>query len=95
MLKGRHFKLSLQDRLSIWANKVREQAADLPPAAQKNALLKKADQIEPASDLDEQASARAACSRSIAPSRPLARERRNRTSRISRCGRYAHSPALS
>jgi hypothetical protein len=45
--------LSLQDRLSIWAKQVREQAAKLPPGIEKEVLLKKARQADTASHLND------------------------------------------
>jgi hypothetical protein len=55
MFNRRRFKqrLSLQDRLSIWANQVREQAAKLPPGVEKDTLLKKARQADTASELND------------------------------------------
>jgi hypothetical protein len=54
MFKRRRFKqqLTLQDRLTAWAKKVREQAEPLKPGPEKNALLKKASQAETASHVD-------------------------------------------
>ena len=45
--------LSLQDRLAAWAKQVREQAAKLPPGPKRDALLKKANQADTASRLDQ------------------------------------------
>jgi hypothetical protein len=45
-------QLSLQDRLTAWAEKVRKQAAMLPPGAGREALLMKARQANTASHLD-------------------------------------------
>jgi hypothetical protein len=55
MFNRRRFKqrLFLQDRLSIWANQVREQAAKLPPGVEKDTLLKKARQADTASELND------------------------------------------
>ena len=54
MLKRRRFKqqFSLRDRLIAWAAKLREQAAKLPPGAQREQLLSKAHQAETTSGLD-------------------------------------------
>jgi hypothetical protein len=48
MLKRRRFKQSqsLQDRLTAWTERVREQAAKLPPGSQRDALLKKMRQAD-------------------------------------------------
>jgi len=55
MQRRRRFKrlLTLQDRLSAWADSVREQAAQLPPAPERDALLKRARQADTASHLDK------------------------------------------
>jgi hypothetical protein len=55
---GRRFKqhLSLQDRLSAWANQVREQANKLRPGAEQETLLRKARQADVATHLDKWAS---------------------------------------
>jgi len=52
MQKGRRFKqtASLKDRLTAWAQEVRVQAAQLPPGADREALLKKARQADTALD---------------------------------------------
>jgi len=44
---------SLQDRLRTFAEDVRTQAAELPPGADKDDLLRKARQADTASRLDE------------------------------------------
>jgi hypothetical protein len=46
-------QISLQDRLSAWAGKVREQAETMDPGREKDALLKKATQAEHASHVDD------------------------------------------
>jgi hypothetical protein len=48
--------LSLQDRLSAWADQVREQASTLPAGPERDRLLKKARQADTAAHLDEWAS---------------------------------------
>ena len=55
MQKRRRFKhqLTLQDRLAAWAKEVMEQAAKLPPGPERDALLKKARQVDVASHLDD------------------------------------------
>jgi hypothetical protein len=55
MNERRRFKqnISLQDRLSAWAKTVRNQAAQLPPGPEREALLKKASQADTASQLDQ------------------------------------------
>jgi hypothetical protein len=55
MLKRRRFHQtkSLQDRLAVWAEEVREQAAKLPPGPERDALLKKLRQADTASHLDD------------------------------------------
>ena len=51
----RRFKqnLSLQDRLTAWAEAVREQANQLPPGPDRDRLLAKASQADTAAHLDE------------------------------------------
>jgi hypothetical protein len=51
----RRFKqtTTLQDRLRLWAEKIREDAKHLRPGSEKDALLKKARQADTASRLDE------------------------------------------
>jgi hypothetical protein len=55
MLKRRRFKqqCALQDRLSAWANEVREQADQLRPGPERDMLLVKAQQADTASNLNE------------------------------------------
>lgn len=55
MLKRRGFRqaFSLQDRLSAWADELREQAAKLPPGTARDAILRKASQADTASHIDE------------------------------------------
>jgi hypothetical protein len=55
MQRRRRFKqlLTLQDRLNAWADSVREQAAQLPPTPERDALLKRARQADTASHLDK------------------------------------------
>ena len=55
MLKRRGFKqsTSLRDRLTAWAEAVRQQAAALPPGPERDALLKKASQADTAFYLDD------------------------------------------
>lgn len=48
MQKPRRFK-SLKDRLALYAKEVREKAANLPPGAERDVLLKKARQADDAS----------------------------------------------
>ena len=45
-------QLTLQDRLSAWAEKTREQADKLGPGPARNALLKKIEQAETAGRYD-------------------------------------------
>jgi hypothetical protein len=54
MFKRRRFnqRISLQDRLNAWANRLREQADRLKPGPQKEMLLQKAGQAETAMRLD-------------------------------------------
>jgi hypothetical protein len=54
-MKRRRFKqnLSLKDRLAAWAKGVREQAAQLPPGPEQDAMLKRASQADTAAHLDE------------------------------------------
>ena len=44
--------LSLRDRIELWAGKVRDRAAGLPPGKRKEVLLKKVRTAEAASHLD-------------------------------------------
>jgi hypothetical protein len=55
MQHRRRFKqnITLKDRLTAWADEVRERAKKLPPGPERNALLKKASQAEAASHLDD------------------------------------------
>ncbi|MDI3564464.1 hypothetical protein [Bradyrhizobium sp. Arg816] len=55
MFKRRRFKqqLTLQDRLSAWAKHLEEQAAKLPPGAEREALVRKARQADVANHLDD------------------------------------------
>jgi hypothetical protein len=55
MTTRRRFKhnKSLQDRLTAWAEGVRDQAALLPPGPDRDALLMKASQADTASHLDD------------------------------------------
>ena len=54
MQKRRRYKQtqSFQDRLALFAQDARERAADLPPGAQQDDLLRKARQADTASRLD-------------------------------------------
>jgi hypothetical protein len=51
----RRFKqqLTLQDRLSAWAKEVRKQADKLRPSPERDMLLKKAEQADTASQLND------------------------------------------
>jgi hypothetical protein len=55
MKSRRRFKqnLSLQDRLAAWSKEVRDQAAQLPPGPERDAMLKRASQAETAAHLDD------------------------------------------
>ena len=55
MQKRRRFKqqLTLQERLTAWSAEVREQAAQLPPGPEREALLKKTRQADVASHVDD------------------------------------------
>jgi hypothetical protein len=54
MVKRLRFKqVSLKDRLSASAGKVRKQADQLPPGFERDALLKKAGQADVAAHLDD------------------------------------------
>jgi hypothetical protein len=48
--------LTLQDRLAAWSREVRDQAAQLPPGPERDAMLKRASQAETAAHLDDWAS---------------------------------------
>ena len=45
--------LSLKDRLALYANEVRERASLLPPGNERDTLLRKADQADILSDIDD------------------------------------------
>jgi hypothetical protein len=45
--------ITLKDRLTAWANEVRERAKKLPPGPERDVMLKKASQAEVACHLDE------------------------------------------
>jgi hypothetical protein len=55
MIKRRRFKqyLTLQDRLSAWAETVRERAEKLRPGSERDMLLRKARQADTASHLQD------------------------------------------
>jgi hypothetical protein len=55
MLHRRRFKqnITLEDRLTAWANEVRDRAKKLPPGPERDTMLKKASQADVASHLDE------------------------------------------
>jgi hypothetical protein len=55
MLKRRRFKqtTSLKDRLTTWAQQLREEAERLPSGADRDALLKRASRADTASHLDD------------------------------------------
>ena len=55
MIKRRRFKqqFTLQDRLSAWAETVREQADKLRPGPEQDMLLRKARQADTASHLQD------------------------------------------
>jgi hypothetical protein len=55
MQRRRRFKqnISLRDRLTAWANQVREQAKELPPGREREAMLKRARQADVAAYLDQ------------------------------------------
>jgi hypothetical protein len=46
-------QFTLQDRIIAWAKEVRAQAAELPPGADRDALLKKVRQTEAALHLED------------------------------------------
>jgi hypothetical protein len=54
-MQRRRFKqqFTLQDRLASWAEKVRQQADELRPGPERDALLKKASQAETAAHIDD------------------------------------------
>jgi hypothetical protein len=51
--RGSRQALTLQDRLSAWANELREQAAKLPPGTARDTILRKASQADIASHLND------------------------------------------
>ncbi len=55
MIKRRRFKqyLTLEVRLEAWTKSVQEQAAQLPPGSERDAMLKKARQADVATHLNE------------------------------------------
>jgi len=55
MQKRRRFKqqVTLRERLSAWSRQVLQQAAQLPPGPERDALVKKARQADVASPLDD------------------------------------------
>jgi len=55
MLKRRRQKqtISFKGRLAEWAEKIREQAARLPPGIERDEMLKKASQADTAAHLDD------------------------------------------
>jgi len=55
MLKRRRQKqtISFKDRLAEWAEKIREEAARLPPGTERDEMLKKASQADTAAHLDD------------------------------------------
>jgi hypothetical protein len=55
MLKRRRHSqpITFKDRLADWAEKIREQAAGLPPGAEREAMLKRASQADIAAHLDD------------------------------------------
>jgi hypothetical protein len=50
--RGSRQKMTLQDRLSAWANEVRKQAARLSPGPERDDMLKKASQADTAPRLN-------------------------------------------
>ena len=60
MKTRRRFKqtTSLKDRLACFASEIREKASQLPPGAEKEAMLKKASQADTAAHLDDWANSR-------------------------------------
>ena len=54
-MKRRRIKqvLPLHDRLILWANKVREQAAKLPPGRERDDLIEKARQADTALHMED------------------------------------------
>jgi hypothetical protein len=55
MLRRRRHKqtISFKDRLADWAGKIREQAAQLPPGAEREEMLKRASLADTAAHLDD------------------------------------------
>ena len=55
MLKRRRHKqtISFKDRLADWAEKIREQAAQIPPGTDREEMLRRASQADTAAHLDE------------------------------------------
>jgi len=55
MQRRRRFKQTtpLKERLTAWANRVREQAKKLPPGPERDTQLKRASQADVAAHLDE------------------------------------------
>ena len=55
MLKRRRFKqtMSLKERLSVWAEGIRAQAAKAAPGTERDDLLKRARQADTAAHIDE------------------------------------------
>ena len=60
MLKRRPQKqtISFKGRLAEWAEKIREQAARLPPGIERDEMLKRASQADTAAHLDDWANSR-------------------------------------
>lgn len=60
MLKRRRQKqtISFKGRLAEWAEKIREQAARLPPGIERDEMLKRASQADIAAHLDDWANSR-------------------------------------
>ena len=60
MLKRRRQKqtISFQGRLAEWAEKIREEAARLPPGIERDEMLKRASQADTAAHLDDWANSR-------------------------------------
>ena len=54
MQRRRRFKhqITLRDRLALWAEKVRQQASELSPGPERNALLNKISKAEAAARID-------------------------------------------
>ena len=60
MLKRRRQKqtISFKGRLAEWAEKIREQAARLPPGIERDEMLKRASHADTAAHLDDWANSR-------------------------------------